>query len=278
MKQRNSGPISWKENILKILFIGDVVGKVGRRMLKERIPYYVNKYDIDFVIANGENATHGKGLNRNHYFELLDAGVDAITLGNHYMSKSEILRYIDQVDRLVRPYNLIKEFPGEGSVVFDVNGISVRVTNILGSAFMDEVVNAPYYSILTILDEEEPATVHIVDFHAEATGEKQSLAFALDGKVTAVLGTHTHVQTNDAHILPQGTAFISDVGMTGYADGVLGCTSETVVPKLIYGKQTKFQVPDEGRGIFSAVVIDIDEFTGLAKEIFPIYYLEKDEN
>ena len=255
-----------------------MVGKVGRRMLKERIPYYVNKYDIDFVIANGENATHGKGLNRNHYFELLDAGVDAITLGNHYMSKSEILRYIDQVDRLVRPYNLIKEFPGEGSVVFDVNGISVRVTNILGSAFMDEVVNAPYYSILTILDEEEPATVHIVDFHAEATGEKQSLAFALDGKVTAVLGTHTHVQTNDAHILPQGTAFISDVGMTGYADGVLGCTSETVVPKLIYGKQTKFQVPDEGRGIFSAVVIDIDEFTGLAKEIFPIYYLEKDEN
>ena len=263
---------------MKILFIGDVVGKVGRRMLKERIPYYVDKYDIDFVIANGENATHGKGLNRNHYFELLDAGVDAITLGNHYMSKNEIVKYIDQVDRLVRPYNLIKEFPGEGSVVFDINGVSVRVTNILGSAFMDEVVNAPYYSVLTILDEEEPTTIHIVDFHAEATGEKQSLAFALDGKVSAVLGTHTHVQTNDAHVLPQGTAFISDVGMTGYADGVLGCTSDTVVNKLIYGHQSKFQVPDEGRGIFSAVVLDIDEITGLAKEIFPIYYLEKDEN
>ena len=253
-----------------------MVGRVGRRMLKERIPYYVNKYDIDFVIANGENATHGKGLNRNHYFELLDAGVDAITLGNHYMSKSEILRYIDNVDRLIRPYNLIKDFAGEGTVLFDVNGISVRVTNILGSAFMDEVVNAPYYSILTILSEEEPATVHIVDFHAEATGEKQSLAFALDGKVTAVLGTHTHVQTNDAHILPQGTAFISDVGMTGFADGVLGSTKETVVNKLIYGQQSKFQTPDEGRGLFSAVVIEVDDNTGLSTNIFPIYYLEKE--
>ena len=261
---------------MKILFIGDVVGRVGRRMLKERIPYYVNKYEIDFVIANGENATHGKGLNRNHYFELLDAGVDVITLGNHYMSKSDILRYIDGVDRLVRPLNLLKEFPGEGSVVFEVNGVSVRVTNVMGSAFMGEDVNSPYYSVITLLSEEEPATIHIIDFHAEATGEKQAFAFALDGKVSAVLGTHTHVQTNDAHILPKGTAFISDVGMTGYADGVLGSTSETVVNKLIYGQQSKFQTPDEGRGIFSAVVIDIDDISGMAKQIFPIYYLEKE--
>jgi len=253
-----------------------VVGRVGRRMLKERIPYYVDKYEIDFVIANGENASHGKGLTRNQYFELLDAGVDAITLGNHYMSKSEILRYINQVDRLIRPYNLLKEFPGEGSVVFEVNGVSIRVTNLLGSAFMNEEVNAPYYSILNLLsDEEEPATIHIVDFHAEATGEKQSLAFALDGKVSAVLGTHTHVQTCDAHVLPKGTAFISDVGMTGFADGVLGSTAETVVNKIVYGQQSKFQVPDEGRGVFSAVVLDIDDITGLANQIFPIYYLEK---
>lgn len=252
-----------------------MVGRVGRRMLKERIPYYVEKYDIDFVIANGENASHGKGLTRNQYFELVDAGVDAVTLGNHYMSKSDILRYINQVDRLVRPYNLLREFPGEGSVVFEVNNVSVRVTNILGSAFMNEEVNAPYYSILNLLAEEEPATIHIIDFHAEATGEKQSLAFALDGKVSAILGTHTHVQTNDAHVLPNGTAFISDVGMTGFADGVLGCTKETVVEKIIYGKQSKFQTPDEGRGVFSAVVIDIDDITGLANQIFPIYYFEK---
>ena len=251
-----------------------MVGRVGRRMIKERIPYYVDKYEVDFVIANGENASHGKGLTRNQYFELLDAGVDAITLGNHYMSKNDILRYIDQVDRLVRPYNLLKEFPGEGSVVFEVNNVSIRVTNILGSAFMPEEVNAPYYSLLTLLSEEEAATIHIVDFHAEATGEKQSLAFALDGKVSAVIGTHTHVQTNDARILPKGTAFISDVGMTGYADGVLGSTAETVVNKIVYGEQSKFQTPDEGRGLFSAVVLDIDDMSGLAKQIFPIYYLE----
>ena len=140
---------------------------------------------------------------------------------------------------------------------------------------MNEEVNAPYYSILNLLAEEEPSTIHIIDFHAEATGEKQSLAFALDGKVSAVLGTHTHVQTSDAHVLPNGTAFISDVGMTGFADGVLGCTKETVVEKIIYGKQSKFQTPDEGRGVFSAVVLDIDDITGLANQIFPIYYLEK---
>lgn len=243
-------------------------------MLKERIPYYVDKYDIDFVIANGENTSHGKGLTRNHYFELLDYGVDAITLGNHYLSKNEITRYINQVDRLVRPNNLLKEFPGEGSVVFEVNNISIRVTNILGSAFMEEVVNSPYYSLLTLLDEEEPSTIHIVDFHAEATGEKQALAFALDGKVSAVLGTHTHVQTSDAHILPHGTAFISDVGMTGFVDGILGSTSETVVDRIVYGKKSVFETPEEGKGIFSAVVINVDDISGLAKQIFPIYYQE----
>jgi len=261
---------------LKILFIGDVVGRIGRRMLKERIPYYVDKYEIDFIIANGENASHGKGLTKNHYFEMLNYGVDVITLGNHYLSKGEITHYIDQCDRLVRPNNLLKEFPGEGSIVFDVDNISIRVTNVLGSAFMEENVNSPYYSLLTLIDEEKPATIHIVDFHAEATGEKQALAFALDGKVSAVLGTHTHVQTNDACILPKGTAFISDVGMTGFAEGILGSTSETVVNKIIYGKKSVFQTPEKGKGIFSAVVVDIDNVTGLAKQIFPIYYVEKD--
>lgn len=154
---------------MKILFIGDVVGRIGRRMLKEKIPYYAEKYAIDFIIANGENVTHGKGLIKSHYFELLEAGVDAITLGNHYCSKSEITRYIDQADRLVRPLNIIKPFPGEGSVVFELDKISIRVTNLLGTAFMEEEVNSPYYSLITLLDEAEPTNIHIVDFHAEAT-------------------------------------------------------------------------------------------------------------
>ncbi len=133
---------------MNILFIGDIVGRVGRRMVKEYLNTFVEKYNVDFVIANGENATHGKGLSRNHYFELIDAGVDVITLGNHYLSKNEITRYIDKVDCLVRPLNLLNEFGGEGSAIFDVNGIPVLVTNLLCSAFMTENVNSPFLSIL----------------------------------------------------------------------------------------------------------------------------------
>lgn len=257
---------------MKILFIGDIVGKVGRRMVKEKVPYFVNKYNIDFVIANGENATHGKGLIKHHYDELLSSGVDVITLGNHYDSKNEIRRYIDRVDRLIRPINLLHEYPGVGTEIYDLDGVTIRVTNLLGSAFMDENVNSPYLAMLNVLQDEEMASIHIVDFHAEATGEKQCLAYALDGKVSAILGTHTHVQTCDAKILPKGTAFISDVGMTGFADGVLGDTVESVVPKIVYGEKSKFTPPDEGRGLFSAVVIDIDEQTGTANSIFPIYF------
>ena len=251
-------------------------GKIGRRMIKEYLPRLVEKYEIDFVIANGENASHGKGLLKNQYDELIDAGVDVITLGNHYNSKKDIIHYIDRVDRLVRPLNIINSFPGEGSVVFDLDGISVRVTNVLGSAFMNENVDNPYKSIMEVIENEEPCNIHIVDFHAEATGEKQCLGYALDGKVSAVLGTHTHVQTHDARILPNGTAFISDVGMTGFADGVLGCTKETVVNKILFGEHSRFETPDNGRGILSAVVIDVDDISGISKEIFPVYYLESE--
>ena len=260
---------------MKILFIGDIVGKVGRRIVKEKLPYFIKKYGIDFVIANGENATHGKGLIRHHYDELIDAGVDVVTLGNHFDSKNEIRKYIDSADRLIRPINLLKEYPGDGTALFDIDGVTIRVTNVLGTAFMNEQVNAPYLSTLELLEDAEPSNIHIIDFHAEATGEKQSYAYALDGKVSAVIGTHTHVQTNDAKILEKGTAFISDVGMTGFNDGVLGFDKDSVIRSNIYGEKSKFTPPDEGRGLLSAVVIDIDENSGLANSIFPIYYVEE---
>lgn len=244
-------------------------------MIKEKLPYFIKKYEIDFVIANGENATHGKGLIRHHYDELIDAGVDVITLGNHFDSKNEIRKYIDNADRLIRPINLLKPYPGDGSALFELDGITVRVTNVLGTAFINEEVNSPYLSTLELLENAEPSNIHIIDFHAEATGEKQSYAYALDGKVSAVLGTHTHVQTNDAKILPNGTAFISDVGMTGFNDGVLGFEKDSVIRSNIYGEKSKFTPPEEGRGLFSAVVIDIDDITGKALEIIPIYYVEQ---
>lgn len=244
-------------------------------MVKDHLQSIVDKYHIDFVIANGENTTHGKGLMRNHYLELIDNGIDVITLGNHYDSKNDIRRYIDNADRLVRPLNLLHPYPGEGSVVYDLNGVSVRVTNVLGSVFMNEQVNNPYYSLIELMSEGEKADIHVVDFHAEATGEKLCLAYALDGKVSAVVGTHTHVQTRDFKILENGTAYISDVGMTGYADGALGFDKETVVNKIVYGNQSRFDLPSEGRGLLSAVVIDVDDYTGKSKEIFPIYLLEE---
>ena len=259
---------------MKILFIGDIVGKIGRRVIKDHLQTFVDKYHIDFVIANGENVTHGKGILRHHYLELVDEGIDAITLGNHYDSKNDIRKYIDTTDRLIRPLNLLHPYPGEGSIVYELNGVTIRVTNVLGSAFMSEEVNNPYYSLIELINNEEKADIHIVDFHAEATGEKLCLAYALDGKVSAVLGTHTHVQTKDYKILEGGTAYISDVGMTGFADGALGFDKNTVVNKIVYGEQSRFDLPNEGRGLLSAVVLDIDELTGKCKEIFPIYYLE----
>lgn len=262
---------------MRILFVGDVVGKIGRRMLKDHLPSLIEKYHIDFVIANGENASHGKGLLRHHYDEIINCGVDCITLGNHYDGKNEIRRYLDYADRVARPLNLIHDYPGVGSIVYDLDGISIRVTNVLGSAFMGEEVNNPYYSLLDLLsnEDEEVANIHIVDFHAEATGEKICLAYALDGKVTAVLGTHTHVQTNDYRILENGTAFISDVGLTGLYYGALGFEKDSVVKKIVYGEKSTFTIPDEGKGLLSAVVLDVDSHTGKTKEIFPIYLQEK---
>ncbi len=254
---------------MRVLFFGDVVGKVGRRAIKEFLPKLVDKYHVDFVIANGENVTHGKGLIEKHYNELIDAGVDCITLGNHYLSKSDILNYIDDATCLVRPLNLIKEFGGTGSVLFDVNGVKVRVSNVLGSAFMKEEVSSAYLALKEVIDTNEPS-IHIVDFHGEATGEKMCFGYAFDGKVSAVLGTHTHVQTNDARILEGGTAYVSDVGMCGAYNGVLGFDKKSVMNKTMFGSEERFFINEEDVPFVNAVVLNIDEETFKTKEIFLI--------
>ena len=256
---------------MKILFFGDIVGQVGRQSIKHNIEKLVKKYQVDFVIANGENVTHGKGLIEKHYHELIDAGVDCITLGNHYFSKDRITQYIDEADKLVRPLNLLRNFGGQGSALFDVNGVNVRVTNILGTAFMKEEVTTPYLSMKELLDQiEGEDSIHIVDFHAEATGEKACFGYVLDGVVSAVLGTHTHVQTNDAKILPKGTAFISDVGMCGAANGVLGFDKNTVINKTIFGSEERFDLDTKDEEMINAVVMNIDDQTKKCVEIFSV--------
>lgn len=264
---------------MKILFFGDIVGQVGRNAVKHNIEKLVNKYQIDFVIANGENVTHGKGLIEKHYYELIDAGVDCITLGNHYLSKDRILDYIDDADALVRPHNISKRIGGNGSVLFEVNGINIRVTNILGTAFMKEEVCSPYYSLKSLIDSlEDEDSIHIVDFHAEATGEKMCFGYVFDGLVSAVLGTHTHVQTNDAKILAGGTGFISDIGMCGAANGVLGFDKETVIQKTIFGQQIRFDLDKDDQEMINAVVLDVDDITHKTKEIFAVNLLGEKKN
>lgn len=260
---------------MKILFLGDIVGKVGRRVVVNNLEKIVNKYQVDFVIANGENVTHGKGLIEKHYYELLDAGIDCITLGNHYLSKDRLLDYIDDADALVRPLNISKRIGGEGSRLFEVNGVLVRVTNVLGTAFMKEEVSSPYYSLKSLIDSlDSEDSIHIVDYHAEATGEKMCFGYAFDGLVSAVLGTHTHVQTNDAKILKNGTAFMSDVGMCGAANGVLGFEKNSVMRVTMFGEKDRFVIDEEDQGLLNGVVLDIDEITKKAREIIPVKYLE----
>ena len=256
---------------MRVLFFGDVVGKLGRKAVKTYLPKLVEKYQIDFVIANGENASHGKGLTEKNYYELLNAGVDCVTLGNHWNSKKDIFEYIADADALVRPLNLVS-VPGVGSIVFSVNGVDIRVTNVLGTAFMHDTVNNPFLELNnTVIN--EPQMIHIVDFHAEATGEKLGFAFAFDGKVSAVLGTHTHVQTNDARILEKGTAYITDVGMCGAANGVLGFEKTSVVNKTMFGSNDPFTLNEHDQMLVNAVVIDIDEETKLSREIFIVKIL-----
>lgn len=262
---------------MRILFFGDIVGDNGRLAIIKNIDALINKYRIDFVIANGENVTRGKGLLEHHYVSLLDAGVDCITLGNHYHAKSNIDNYIDDALCLVRPINLIGYNKGQGSVVFDFDsGVKIRITNILGTVFINENVQSPQFAMVDLLKEiEGEDSIHIVDYHAEATSEKQCFAYEFDGKVSAVLGTHTHVQTRDYRILENGTAYITDVGMCGAYNGVLGFEKKSVIKKTLYGSMSKFEIDDKDDSLISAVVIDINEDDKKCREIFPIYMVVK---
>ncbi len=259
---------------MNILFFGDIVGKIGRKVVVDNLPILISKYDVDFVICNGENVTKGKGLSKTDYEILKDAGVDCITLGNHYDSKKEIYQIIDN-DDIVRPINLKEEDKGSGSRVFIINNLKIRVSNCLGSCFMKQEVNDPYDSLIDIISSDD-SDVHIIDFHAEATGEKKALAYSLKNTITAFLGTHTHVQTSDAQILNTGVAYISDVGMCGSYNSILGSNIDSVVNKIIlHDENSKFKIDDEDDTIINAVVIKIDDVTLEAREIKPISIIER---
>ncbi len=251
---------------MRILFLGDIVGRPGREITKKLIEKFKEKEKIDVVIANGENAAAGSGLTPRLAEELFSNKIDILTSGDHIWKKREIYELLDSTDRILRPANYPPGSPGKGFTVVEFGGIKVGVINLIGRVFM-EAVDCPFRGVRQILKEIGKETnVIIVDVHAEATSEKIALGWFLDGKVSAVLGTHTHVQTADEKILPEGTAYITDVGMTGPFSGVIGRTKESILERFIAQLPNKF-VMAENDVEMHGVILDIDEKTGKATGI-----------
>lgn len=260
---------------MNILFIGDIVGKVGRKALTKNLNKIKKDFDIKFVIANGENISHGKGMNLNHYNFLTNIGVDCITLGNHYADREEIKDYIDSKNNICRPLNIKEEFPGVGSQVFNVNGISLRVTNLLCEAYLNFEVNDPYKSIEEVI-KTDTSNIHIIDLHGESSGEKKALAYLLANKVSAVIGTHTHVQTNDAQILADSLLYITDVGMCGSYNSVIGTEKNSVIDRIILKKpNARFKYLEDDDSLFNAVVLQFDETNFKGIGIIPLNIINR---
>lgn len=250
---------------MNILLIGDIYGETGREMLKKHLNSIKEKYNIELTIVNGENVTHGKSILKHHYEQLKALGVDVITSGNHIFKRSDVLNYINKTPDLLKPLNMSHHTPGNGSIVVNRRNKKIRVTNIMGRTFMDIMVNNPYDAIDQLLKDDE-SDIHIVDMHAEATAEKIAFAWNYDGKLTCLVGTHTHVQTADNRILPKGTAFISDLGMTGPHYSIIGASAEEVIWKEKTGLLSKF-TPAKGEGQLSGAVLKIDDKTNKAIEL-----------
>lgn len=252
---------------MNILFIGDIFGRPGRELVRRGIRPLVNRYEIDFVVANVENAAGGFGITREIGDTIAGYGVDVMTSGNHIWDKKEALDYVATEPRLLRPSNYPPGVPGRGSVLARTDdGRGVGVVNLMGRVFM-AALDDPFAAALREVESFAGRTrVIIVDFHAEATSEKQAMGWHLDGKVSAVLGTHTHVQTADERILPKGTAYLTDAGMTGPQDSIIGTEPDPALARFTTGLPTRFE-PASGSPRLHGAVVSVDESTGLATSI-----------
>ena len=255
------------QNNLKILFIGDVIGALGRQAIKQILPGLKKKHAIDLTIVNGENSAHGYGITTKIYHEMIDLGIDAFTMGNHMWDKKDTVKEIDSYKNLVRPANYPKGVPGKEYVILDTGEVKVALLNLLGRTFMP-CIDCPFQVATKLLPEiKEQTPIIIVDFHAEATSEKNAMGYFLAGKVSAVVGTHTHVMTADERLLMESTAYISDIGMVGAEDSVIGMNREQIMNRFLTQMPSKFEPAKIGHGIFNAVIIEIDKATGRATKI-----------
>lgn len=256
---------------MRVLFIGDIVGEPGRKMVRAHMRSLTDTYRPDLVFANGENAAGGFGITPVVAEELFSMGIHALTSGNHIWDKKEIEPYLSKQDRLIRPANYPAGNPGYGSVVVSTGGAGkAALLNLEGRVFMSNIDDPFRTAVQEIEKLKEETPVVIIDLHAEATSEKMALAWYVDGKASAVLGTHTHVQTADERILPGGTAYLSDVGMTGPTDSVIGVRKEEAIARFLYQSPHKFSIP-KGPVHLDAVVLDIDSSTGKANSIERIH-------
>jgi metallophosphoesterase (TIGR00282 family) len=258
---------------MRLLFLGDVVGRPGRVAVAERLPALRERWSLDFVVINGENAAGGFGITEAIYQDLLDAGCDAVTLGNHAFDQREALVFADRADRLARPLNFPKGTPGRGAVMAEArNGARVLVVNVMGNVFMGTSLDDPFRSIdaeLAACPLGEAVDAVVVDFHAEATSEKQAFGHFLDGRASLVIGTHTHTPTSDHRVLPGGTAYMSDAGMCGDYDGVLGMKKDEPVHRFLTKLPSGRFEPAEGEGTLSGLAVEIDA-KGHATRVAPV--------
>lgn len=252
---------------MRVLALGDVCGSIGRQAIKSRIPYLKEELQIDFVIANGENSAGGVGITSSTINELLNAKIDCITGGNHSWKNSEVYNKFNTEERVLRPQNFPAPAPGRGAHIYTLaDGRKIAVLNIQGTTFM-ESLPCPFQSAFDFVNSlDDDIIFRFVDFHAEATSEKKAMGYALDGKVSAVFGTHTHVQTADAQILPNGTAYLTDLGMCGVELSCLGMSFESVLPRFLTKRPSSFKKAT-GQGALNGFLMDLDDNTGKALSV-----------
>jgi hypothetical protein len=263
---------------MNILLIGDVVGHPGRSIMKKALPVVFRKYDVDYCVANVENAAGGFGVTKDVCDEILDMGVDCLTSGNHIWDKKEILGVIDLIPQLLRPLNYPARQPGRGSHVGKGkrSKVPVATLNLSGRVFMNGAMDDPFAVGLKEIERlREEAKVILVDMHGEASSEKTAIASYFDGLVSAVVGTHTHVPTCDHRILPRGTAYCTDLGMTGPYDSIIGVEKDAVIHRFITGLPSRFETA-KGDPRFAAALVDVDEQTGRARSIDRMLLTEND--
>jgi 2',3'-cyclic-nucleotide 2'-phosphodiesterase len=262
--------------VIRLLFIGDIVGRPGRELVRRGLATLREYHQIDLVIGNVENAAAGFGITREIGDDLLDRGLDVMTSGNHIWDRKEAIDYIGAEPRLLRPANFPAGVPGNGSYVArTAGGVSVGVVNVMGRVFMVSI-DDPFAVVLKEIEAlKRRARVIFVDFHAEATSEKVAMGWHLDGKVTAVMGTHTHVQTADDRILPRGTAYLTDVGMTGPHDSIIGVEIEAALGRFLTAMPARFETA-QGNPRLNAAIVEADEETGLAVDIERLSYSQEE--